>query len=77
MPYSLLVSFGFNGVLALVTVVTVIFCLGDPEAVLSDPTQEPFLVLFENSTGSKAAAVILAVPIVSPRRRWQSSIYRG
>ena len=41
-----------------------IFCLGDQEEVLSNPLQTPFLIVFNNSTKSKGAAVALTVPII-------------
>ena len=58
-------SSAFNGILAFVTVITMIFCLGNQEEILSNPLQTPFLLVFVNSTGSNAAAVVLTVPIVS------------
>ena len=64
-PYSLMASSAFNGILAFVTVITMIFCLGNQEEILSNPLQTPFLLVFVNSTGSNAAAVALTVPIVS------------
>ncbi|KAK5696056.1 hypothetical protein LTR97_008476 [Elasticomyces elasticus] len=63
-PLSLLTSFACNGILAFTTVITMIFCLGDQEEVLSNPLQTPFLIVFTNSTKSKGAAVALTVPII-------------
>ncbi|KAK3072457.1 hypothetical protein LTR53_006784 [Teratosphaeriaceae sp. CCFEE 6253] len=63
-PLSLLTSFACNGILAFTTVITMIFCLGDQEEVLSNPLQTPFLIVFNNSTKSKAGAVGLTVPII-------------
>jgi amino acid transporter len=53
-----------NGLLAFTTVITIIFCLGDQEAVFSNLAQTPFITVFINSTGSETAAVLLTVPII-------------
>ena len=57
-------AYAFNSILAFVAAVTMIFCLGDVKDVLSNPAQAPFIMIFLNSTGSRAATVILTVPII-------------
>ncbi|KAK5720358.1 hypothetical protein LTR17_015075 [Elasticomyces elasticus] len=68
-PLSLLTSFACNGILAFTTVITMIFCLGDQDEVLSNPLQTPFLIVFTKSTKSKGAAVALTVHDAEVPRR--------
>ena len=63
-PRSLMISYSFNAVLAFVAGITLIFCVGDVNEVLSNPNQTPFIMIFVNSTKSKAATVIMTVPII-------------
>jgi len=63
-PLALMASFTLNSVLALVAGVTLAFCIGDVAEVLSNPNQAPFITVYIKSTGSKAAAVVLTLPIL-------------
>lgn len=64
-PWSLVLSYFFNACMGFVAGVTVIFCAGDLDAVLANGTQQPFVTIFYNSTGSKAGTVIMVVLIMS------------
>lgn len=63
-PYSLLTAFGTNAILAFVACITMIFCAGNLEKDLANPNLIPFVIVFQNSTKSKAATVIMIVPIL-------------
>ena len=63
-PYSLLTAYTFNSILAFVAGITLIFCLGDADEVLFNPAQVPFIMIFLNSTKSKAGTVVLTVPLI-------------
>lgn len=45
--------------------ITVIFCAGDLDAVLSNGTQQPFVTIFLNSTKTQAGTVAMVVVIMS------------
>ena len=57
-----MVSYVLNTILAFVAAVTMIFCLGNIDEVLAAPS--PYVQVFLNSTGSKAATVIMVAPII-------------
>lgn len=61
-PWSILCGYGFNTILSFVAAVTVIFCVGDVDSVLT--SFSPFTQVFLNSAGSKAGTVLLIVPII-------------
>ena len=63
-PVSLLTAFGTNAVLAFIMAVTLIFCVGDVEAVTAETSLTPFVVIFYNSTKSKAGTVIMVLPVI-------------
>lgn len=63
-PLSLMTAYVFNSLLAFIAAVTLIFCAGNLTEIQSDPNQAPFIQIFYNSTGSKAATVIMVVPII-------------
>jgi amino acid transporter len=56
-------SYAFNGTLAFVAAITLIYCAGDQASLFANPNQAPFVQLFLNSTKSKAATVIMVIPI--------------
>lgn len=63
-PWSLIISYFVNAAMGFVAGVTVIFCAGDLDEVLSNGTQAPFVTIFYNSTQSKVGTVLMLVPIM-------------
>lgn len=63
-PYSLITAFGTNAILAFVMAVTLIFCIGDIDKVLAETSITPFVVIFYNSTQSKAGTVVMVLPVI-------------
>ncbi|KAK3117346.1 hypothetical protein LTR53_001397 [Teratosphaeriaceae sp. CCFEE 6253] len=63
-PYSMGIAFVINAILAFIMAVTLIFCVGDVDAVVAETTLTPFVVIFRNATGSKAATVVMITPII-------------
>ena len=63
-PWSLVISYGFNAAMGFIAGVTVIFCAGDLDEVLANGTQAPFVTIFFNSTKSEAGTIIMLVPIM-------------
>lgn len=57
-------SFVVNALLAFVAGVTMIFCAGNIEDDLANPNLTPFIVIFYNSTESKAGTVLMTFPII-------------
>ena len=60
-PWSLIISYGFNACMAFVAGVTVIFCAGDLNEVLADVAQAPFVTIFLNATGSKGGTLAMLI----------------
>jgi amino acid transporter len=44
--------------------ITLIFCVGDVDQVISETSLTPFVVIFLNSTKSKAGTVIMVLPVI-------------
>jgi choline transport protein len=63
-PKALMWSVLPNGIMALVMGATFIFCIGDIDAVLASPTNEPFIQVFYNATQSRAAATVMTSIII-------------
>lgn len=63
-PISLLTAFGTNAVLAFLMAVTLIFCVGDVNAVVAETSLTPFVAIFYNSTQSKAGTVVMVLPVI-------------
>lgn len=63
-PISIMTAFGTNAVLAFIMAITLIFCVGDVDAVISDTSSTPFVVIFYNSTQSKAGTVVMVMPVI-------------
>lgn len=59
-----MVAYAFNAGMAFIAGVTLIFCAGNINDILSDPNQQPYIMIFLNSTKSKAGTVIMVVPII-------------
>lgn len=62
-PYSLMVSYVGNAALAFIAAVTLIFCAGNIQDDLANPNLLPFIVIFHNSTKSKAATILMTLPL--------------
>ena len=58
-PYSLLSSITLNGFLGFGMLLAVLFCLGDLEAVLTSPTDYPFMEIFLQATHSAAGSTVM------------------
>lgn len=52
-----------NGVIGFIWCIVLLFCLGDPEQVLSSPTGFPFMQIFYNTTGSAAGASVMSLVV--------------
>jgi len=63
-PWSLMISYTVNAAMGFVAGVTVIFCAGDLDSVLSNGSQQAFVTIFYNSTQSKAGTVIMLIPFM-------------
>jgi choline transport protein len=59
LPKVLICSIVPNGIMTLIMGVTFIFCIGDIDAVLASPTNEPFIQVFYNATQSYAGTTIM------------------
>ena len=57
-------AFGTNAILAFIMAITLIFCVGDVDAVTSETSLAPFVVIFYNSTKSKAGTVVMVLPVI-------------
>lgn len=66
LPRSMIIGTVVNGGLGWVMVITLCFCLGDLDSVLSSPTGMPFIQVFLNATGSTAAATAMTVFVLIP-----------
>ena len=62
-PRAMLFSVFLNGLLAIGMLVTLLFCIGDPVAVLGGPTPFPFMNIFLLSISSTAGAITMAVVV--------------
>ena len=63
-PYSLFTAFGTNAILAFIMAITLIFCVGDVNQVIAETSLTPFVVIFYNSTKSRAGTVIMVLPVI-------------
>ncbi|KAK4560757.1 hypothetical protein LTR86_005336 [Recurvomyces mirabilis] len=63
-PWSLMISYAVNAAMGFIAGVTVIFCAGDLDEVLSNGTQAPFVTIFYNSTQSKVGTVLMLLPFI-------------
>ena len=53
-----------NACLGILVISTLAFCSGDIEEVLQTRTGEPFVQIFYNATGSKAAASVMVTIVI-------------
>jgi len=63
-PYSLFTAYGTNAILAFVMAITLIFCVGDVDQVTAETSLTPFVVIFLNSTKSRAGTVFMVLPVI-------------
>lgn len=59
-PLAMMITVVIGTLAGLVTIIPLLFCLGDLDSLLGTATGSPFLQLAYNSTGSKAGAIIIA-----------------
>ena len=64
-PRSILGSLVLNGCLGFGMLIATLFCLGDIEAALESPTGYPFMEIFYQATGSRAATAVMAAIVTS------------
>lgn len=64
LPRAIMWSVAPNALLGLLVIITLAFTSGDLERVLSTSTGEPFIQIFYDVTGSRAAATIMASIVV-------------
>ncbi|KAF2772311.1 amino acid transporter-like protein [Teratosphaeria nubilosa] len=64
MPKSIMWTVGPNAAFGFLMAVTMIFTLGDAEAVLETPTGQPFIQVFYNSVRSKAGANVMTAIVI-------------
>ena len=56
---SMLATALTNYILGFIMLVTLVFCIGDLDAALESPTQQPYVEILLNATQSKAATLTL------------------
>lgn len=55
-----------NAFLGLIMAVTLIFTMGDLDAIAESPTGYPFMQVFLNATGSRAGTTVMSLLILFP-----------
>jgi len=60
----MMMALAVNATLALLVVVTLVFTVGDVGELLATTTVQPFVAIFLNSTGNKAATVAMVAPFI-------------
>jgi choline transport protein len=63
-PRAIVAGMIFNGLIGFAMMVTVLYCLGDPESVLGTTTGFPFIQVFFNSVKTKGGAVGMTVVVL-------------
>ena len=58
-PYSMVLSILINGVMTFITVIILLYCIGDPVKALTTTTGYPVIEILYQATGSKAGATVL------------------
>lgn len=58
-PWSMVLSVIINGVMTFITVIILLYCIGDPVKALTTPTGYPVIEILHEATGSKAGATVL------------------
>lgn len=64
LPRAIMWSVAPNAILGLLVIVTLAFTSGDVQQIMASPTGEPFIQIFYNVTGSKAAATVMASIVI-------------
>lgn len=62
-PRAILAAMLINGAVGMAMMVTILYCLGDPESVLSTKTGFPFIQIFYNSVGNVAGVTVMAAVV--------------
>lgn len=62
-PIAMVGSVLINGILGFIWCIVLLFCLGDPEVVLSSPTGFPFMQIFYDVTGSPGGASVMSLVV--------------
>jgi len=63
-PWGMVLSVGSAGIIGLVFIIPILFCVGDIEAILASPTGEPIAQIFYDSTGKGGALGLLFLVVV-------------
>jgi choline transport protein len=63
-PMSMVLGLAINGAMSFAFMITILFCLGDPEVALTTPTGYPIIQVAYGATGSKAATIALCSFII-------------
>lgn len=64
LPSAMVWATFFNGLLGLVMLITLCFCLGNVDDVLNSPTEVPIIQVLYNSTGSMAGTIMLTIVLI-------------
>jgi len=63
-PWAIVSSVVFNGVLGFALLLALLFCLGNVDAALNTPTGFPFIEIFAQATNSNGAATAMTVLVL-------------
>ena len=63
-PKAICCSMLINGMVGFVMLITVLYCLGDPDSVLETATGYPFIQVFYNAVNSKAGATVMGAVVL-------------
>lgn len=58
-PWSMVLSVLINGVMTFITVIILLYCIGDPVKALTTPTGYPVIEILREATGSNVGATVL------------------
>ncbi|ORY10112.1 amino acid permease [Clohesyomyces aquaticus] len=58
-PWNILLTLLINGSLGLGMLITVLFCLTEPEAALNSPTKYPFISIFQSATKNTVGTTLM------------------
>lgn len=64
-PRAILGAMLINGAVGFAMMITVLYCLGDVETVLSSPTGFPFIQIFADSVGNIAGATVMVAVVLA------------
>ena len=64
LPKAIMWSVAPNACLGILVILTLAFCSGNIEEVLQTRTGEPFVQIFYNATGSKAASSVMVTIVI-------------